>query len=103
LKDNLIEARSVGQIDTFDAAVKFAKAEGIIPAPETAHAIAQVVKEVNQLKAEGREATILFNFSGHGFFDLSAYDQYFSGELDNYSVGDNEISENLVGVEALQL
>jgi tryptophan synthase beta chain len=76
LKDELIEARSVDQQESFGAAVTFARTEGLIPAPETAHAIAQVIREALIAKEEGIAKTILFNFSGHGLLDMSAYDQY---------------------------
>jgi tryptophan synthase beta chain len=78
LKDGLIEARSVDQQESFGAAVAFARTEGLIPAPETAHAIAQVIREAKIAREEGIAKTILFNFSGHGLLDMSAYDQYFS-------------------------
>jgi tryptophan synthase beta chain len=77
LNDGLIEATAVGQHESFQAAVTFARAEGLIPAPETAHAIAQVIREARFAKEEGISKTILFNFSGHGLLDMSAYDQHF--------------------------
>jgi tryptophan synthase beta chain len=81
LKDELIEARSVNQIESFEAAVTFARAEGMIPAPETSHAIAQVLKEALIAKEEGISRNILFNFSGHGLLDMGAYDEYFANNL----------------------
>ncbi len=81
LKDNFIEARSVNQVESFESAVSFARAEGMIPAPETAHAIAQVIKEATIAKQEGTAKTILFNFSGHGLLDMGAYDEYFANTL----------------------
>ena len=81
LKDKLIEARSVEQNESFAAAVTFARAEGMIPAPETSHAIAQVIKEAMIAKEEGIAKTILFNFSGHGLLDMGAYDEYFAQNL----------------------
>ena len=78
LNDGLIEAQSVDQQESFGAAVAFARTEGLIPAPETAHAIAQVIREAKIAREEGVAKTILFNFSGHGLLDMSAYDQYFS-------------------------
>lgn len=74
LNDSLIEASAIEQSETFKAAVTFARAEGIIPAPETSHAIAQVIREALIAKEEGKAKTILFNFSGHGLLDMSAYD-----------------------------
>ncbi|MBW7889200.1 MAG: TrpB-like pyridoxal phosphate-dependent enzyme, partial [Bacteroidetes bacterium] len=81
LKDKLIEARSHHQLDTFDAAVLFAKAEGIIPAPEAGHGLATVVEEAKRCKEEGKSKTILFNLCGHGHFDMKAYEDYFAGKL----------------------
>ena len=82
-EDNLIEAQAYGQEDVFGAAVQFARSEGIIPAPESAHAIRAVLTEARQAKEEGRRKVILFNLSGHGHFDMSAYDAYFAGKLGN--------------------
>jgi tryptophan synthase beta chain len=78
LKDGLIEASAIGQQESFSAAVAFARAEGMIPAPETAHAIAQMILEAQIAREEGIAKTILFNFSGHGLLDMSAYDQLYS-------------------------
>ncbi len=78
--------------------VAFARTEGIIPAPETTHAIAQVVREAKQAREEGKAKTIVFNFSGHGLVDMAAYDQYFSGKLEDYSISDEEIRKNLEGL-----
>lgn len=95
LKDKLIEATAVHQNESFEAGVKFARTEGIIPAPETTHAIAQVIREAEQAKREGIEKTILFNFSGHGLVDMAAYDQYFAGGLQDYSVTSNQIKASI--------
>ena len=83
LKDGLIEATDIRQLDSFAAGVLFARAEGIIPAPESCHAIAAAVNEANKCKESGEEKVILFNLSGHGLVDMSAYDQYISGTLAN--------------------
>ena len=99
LKDKLIEASSVGQVECFEAGVKFARSEGIIPAPETTHAIAQVIREAKQAKLEGKEKTILFNLSGHGLVDMAAYDQYFAGGLQDFSVSQEEIRESVGSLE----
>ena len=80
----LIEARSVHQRPTFEAGVRFARAEGILPAPEAAHAIQVVIDEALAAKREGRGRVILFNLSGHGHFDLSAYERYLGGQLEDY-------------------
>lgn len=85
LKDKLIEAVDIQQIEAFNAGVIFARAEGIIPAPESCHAIAATINEANKCKETGEEKVILFNLSGHGLIDMSAYDNYFAGNLVNYS------------------
>lgn len=99
LNDNLIEAVSYGQIEVFEAALLFAKTEGIIPAPEPAHAIKAAIDEANQCKKEGRQKTILFGLSGHGHFDMGAYDAYLSGELKDYSLPDEDIQKALKAIE----
>lgn len=95
LKDKLIEARSHHQLDTFDAAVLFAKAEGIIPAPEAGHGLATVVEEAKRCKEEGKSKTILFNLCGHGHFDMKAYEDYFAGKLVRHELSDAEIQSSL--------
>ncbi len=80
----LIQATSVPQKTTFEAAIQFARAEGIIPAPETAHAIRVVIDEALDAKAKGEKRVILFNFSGHGHFDMAAYENYLDGKLEDY-------------------
>jgi tryptophan synthase beta chain len=84
VNEGLMEAQAKLQIPTFESAVLFARTEGIIPAPETAHAIRATVDEALKAKKENTPRVILFNFSGHGLLDLSAYDAYFSGELKDY-------------------
>jgi tryptophan synthase beta chain len=91
LVDRLIEARAYNQLETFAAGVAFARTEGFIPAPETNHAIACVIEEAKKAKEEGKEKVILFNWSGHGIIDLSAYDAYFSGKLEDYVLPDEEV------------
>lgn len=81
LKDGLVEAADMPQLETFEAGVLFARTEGIIPAPESTHAIAQAIREARRAREEGRRETILFNLSGHGLVDLYAYEQYFAGKL----------------------
>ena len=81
LKDGLIEAVDIAQLESFKAGVLFAKAEGIIPAPESCHAIAATINEALKCKETGEQKTILFNLSGHGLVDMQAYDQYFAGTL----------------------
>ena len=91
LKDKLIEASAVQQLECFDAGVKFSKAEGIIPAPESNHGIAQVIREALKAKVEGKEKTILFNLSGHGHFDMSSYQAYFNGQLQDHQLSDEQL------------
>jgi tryptophan synthase beta chain len=101
LKDGLIEAQAVKQLDTFAAGVLFARSEGIIPAPESTHAIAVAIQEALKAKEEGKEKVILFNLSGHGLIDMTAYDNYFSGKLSNFDVSDEMIQENVSKLEKL--
>jgi len=89
----LMDAVSVPQLATFEAAIQFARAEGIIPAPETAHAIRVAIDEALDAKQKGEKRVILFNFSGHGHFDLSAYQAYLSGKLENYAYPAEAIAE----------
>jgi len=103
LKDKLIEAESIQQLDSFDAGVKFAKSEGILPAPEANHGIASVINEVNKAKAEGVSKTILFNLCGHGHFDMSAYEAYFAGNLTNHYLTDEELTTNLKELEDIPM
>jgi tryptophan synthase beta chain len=99
LKDKLIEARAHDQLEVFDAGVKFARAEGIIPAPEAAHAIATVVQEVERCKREGKSETILFNLCGHGNFDMKAYEDYFAGKLEKHEITQSQIEASLAQLD----
>ena len=89
----LIQAVSVHQVETFDAAVLFAQQEGILPAPESAHAIRAAIDEALQAKASGEKRVILFNLSGHGNFDLSAYNAYNHGQLTNFDYPEEEVAK----------
>lgn len=93
LKDKLIEARAHAQLECFEAGVKFARAEGIIPAPEATHALATVFQEAAKAREEGTRKTILFNLCGHGHFDMQAYGDYFAGKLEDHELSDAEISD----------
>jgi tryptophan synthase beta chain len=93
--DRLIDAVAYGQTAVFEAAITFAKAEGIIPAPETSHAIRAAIDEAVRCKEEGKERTIFFNLSGHGYLDLAAYADYLSGKLEDYAYPDDKIKESL--------
>ena len=86
LKDGWIEAMDVEQIESFEAGCLFAKCEGIIPAPESCHAIAAAVREAKKCKESGEEKVILFNLSGHGLIDMAAYDQFLAGNMVNHYV-----------------
>lgn len=101
LKDGMMEAADVKQLDTFKAATIFAQAEGIIPAPESSHAICVAIQEALKAKEEGKQKTILFNLSGHGLIDMSAYDMYLRGDLKNYEVPDSEIESNLSDLDKI--
>ncbi len=87
----IIEATAVSQLPVFEAAVRFARAEGIIPAPESAHAVKVAIDEALRCKAEGKGQTIAFNLSGHGHFDLAAYDAYLKGELEDYDYPEAQV------------
>ena len=91
--DGLVEARAYPQLETFAAGVTFARTEGFIPAPETDHAISTVIEEAKKAKEEGKEKVILFNWSGHGIMDLTAYDAYLSGKLEDFVLPDEEIQK----------
>jgi len=101
LKDKLIEAVEVKQLDSFKAGILFAQTEGIIPAPESSHAIAAAINEALKAKKEGTKKTILFNLSGHGLLDMAAYDTYLAGDLINYELSDDIIKENVSRLEKL--
>ncbi len=100
-KDGLMEAQSVQQLETFSAGMLFANSEGIIPAPESCHAIAVAVREAQKAKEEGKEKTILFNLSGHGMIDLYAYEQYFANNLVDHEIPQDEIRRAVDQLEKL--
>ena len=101
LLDNLIRAEAVPQLETFQAGITFARTEGFISAPETNHAIAVVIREAIKAKEEGKEKTILFNWSGHGLVDMAAYESYLRGELSDYSLPKEEIMRALEDIAPL--
>lgn len=94
LKDGLMEAVDISQLSSFDAGLIFAQAEGIVPAPESCHAIAATIAEAQKCKETGEQKVLLFCLSGHGLMDMSAYDQYISGSLGNYTISDEDIERN---------
>ncbi len=91
----LVEARAIPQRKTFEAGVLFTRTEGIPPAPETTHAISVVIDEARKAREEGTSPVILFNMSGHGHFDLSSYDRYLDGELEDYELPQERIDHAL--------
>ncbi len=93
--EGLIEARAVPQLATFEAGVQFARAEGIIPAPESNHAIRAVIDDALACKESGEPKVLFFNLSGHGHFDMAAYDRYFAGELEDFEYPEEAIEEAL--------
>ncbi|MEM8532878.1 MAG: TrpB-like pyridoxal phosphate-dependent enzyme [Chloroflexota bacterium] len=97
-----IEAASVQQLDAFGAGVEFARAEGILPAPEANHAVAGAINEALRCKEEGVSRTILFNLCGHGHFDMQAYTDYFAGKLQNYEYPAEEIAMALAGLPGVE-
>ena len=95
LKDKLIEARAHDNLEVFDAGVKFAKAEGIIPAPEATHGIATAIAEAERCKIEGKSETILINMCGHGNFVMKAYEDYFAGKITKHDLSQEEIDASI--------
>ncbi len=100
-QDGFIEAADIPQLETFKAATMFAQSEGIIPAPESSHAIATAIREAEKAKEEGRQKVILFNLSGHGLIDMAAYDRYIAGDLTNYEVTDEDVAKTTQTLEKL--
>ncbi len=86
---------AIPQLETFEAGVLFAKTQGIIPAPESCHGVAATIREAKRCSETGEPKTLLFNLSGHGHFDMSSYDRYFKGELEDFDYPDEAIQESL--------
>lgn len=103
LKDGLMEAVDIQQLESFDAGALFARVEGIIPAPESCHAIAATIREANKCKETGEEKVILFNLSGHGLIEMASYDKYFNGDLINYPLDQGEIDRNIAELDQMGL
>jgi tryptophan synthase beta chain len=93
--EGLLGALAVPQIETFEAGVLFAQSEGIVPAPESTHAIAATIREARRCAESGEPKTLLFNLSGHGHFDMTSYDRFFAGELEDYAYPEAAIKESL--------
>ncbi len=99
IKDKMMHGVDIPQLESFEAGLLFARTEGIIPAPESCHAIAATIREAKKCKLTGEKKTILFGLSGHGLIDMTAYDSYLNGDLQNYAVSDAEIKKSLDEVE----
>lgn len=93
--DGLMEAVAVSQTDVFEAAEHFARVEGILPAPESSHAIKVAIDEANKCKETGEEKTIVFGLTGTGYFDMVAYEKYHDGKMENYIPSDEELAKSL--------
>ena len=100
LREGLMEAVAIQQLECYEAAVLWARTEGHIPAPETSHAIAQTIREAKQAKEEGKSRVILMNWSGHGLMDLSGYDAYLQGHLHDYHLHEDEIQKGIACTDA---
>ena len=101
VREGLARAVSLQQLECFEGAVLFARTEGIIPAPESSHAVAQAIREARQAKEEGKERVIVFNLSGHGFMDLSGYNAFLEGKLSNHQLSDQDLAKGLACLEGL--
>ncbi len=99
LKDGLIEAVDIKQLDSFEAGCLFAQTEGIVPAPESCHAISAAITEAKKCIETGEQKVILFNLSGHGLIDMASYDSYLSGNMQNHVCTDEEVAKNLATLE----
>lgn len=100
-RDGLLEVQAIPQTETFEAGKLFANAEGIIPAPESTHAIAVAIREALKAKEEGVQKNILFNLSGHGMIDMASYDMFLTGQMKNYQLTDEEIAKTTDELEKL--
>lgn len=101
LREGLIEANSLHQLECYKAAVMWARTEGFIPAPETSHAIAQTIREAEQAREEGKEKTIVMNWSGHGLMDLAGYEAFFDGKLADYALPEEQMLRSLISLKGL--
>ena len=101
IRDKMMHGVDIPQLETFEAGILFARTEGIIPAPESCHAIAATIREAKRCKESGEQKTILFNLSGHGLIDMPSYDRFISGDLQNYALSDAEIRKNVSSLEQI--
>ena len=93
--EGLLEPLAIQQLECFEAALTFARSEGIIVAPETSHAIAAVIRKAKEAKEEGKEKVIIFNLSGHGLLDLAGYDKYMAGVLEDHEMSQEDLNKAL--------
>ena len=98
IKDKLMYGVDIPQLEAFDAGLLFSRTEGIIPAPESCHAIACTIREAKKCKESGEAKVLLFSLSGHGLIDMTAYESYLSGDLRNYTISDEDIAQSLQNV-----
>ncbi|MBD3223994.1 MAG: TrpB-like pyridoxal phosphate-dependent enzyme [Caldithrix sp.] len=101
INDGLLTPEAIHQLECYEAAMTFARTEGIIVAPETSHAVASAIRQAKRAKEEGKEKVILFNLSGHGLMDLLGYQKYFAGELEDYALPEEDLKESLRSIENL--
>ena len=101
IRDKMMHGVDIPQLETFEAGILFARTEGIIPAPESCHAIAATIREAKRCKESGEHKTILFNLPGHGLIDMPSYDRFISGDLQNYALSDAEIRKNVSSLEQI--
>lgn len=101
IKDGYMHGMDIPQLESFNAGLLFARTEGIIPAPESCHAIAATIREAQRADAEGKAPVLLFNLSGHGLIDMPSYISYINGDLSDYSLTDADITKNLKDVPVL--
>jgi len=101
LKEGLIEAEALHQLECYDASIKFAHTEGFISAPETSHAVAMTIREAEKAREEGKEKVIVMNWSGHGLMDLTAYEAYFDGRLSDLTLPEEQLMRSIASMEGL--
>ena len=103
LRDGIIEAEAIDQLETFEAGVAFARAEGIIPAPEANHAVASVIRQANEAREAGEARVIVFNLCGHGHFDMAAYQDYFAGKLQKHALSQDEVDAAVAKIDTPEI
>lgn len=103
VKDKLMHGVDIPQLEAFDAGLLFSRTEGIIPAPESCHAIACTIREAKKCKESGEAKVLLFSLSGHGLIDMTAYESYLSGDLRNYTISDEDIAQSLQNIPQVSM